>query len=70
LFDLIHPEDRQRVRDTYHDQATVGWKLQYRFHRRDDSVVWVEDVANLYTDAELFGDTLIGFLREIPPPND
>ena len=69
LFDLVHPEDRQKVRDAYLDTSTAGWTLRYRFHRRDDSVIWVEDVAARYTDPELQSETLIGYLRELSGPD-
>ena len=68
VIDLVHPEDRQRVRDAYQDSSSSGWCIRYRFHRRDDSVIWVEDTAVAYHDAELFGDTLVGFLREVSGP--
>ncbi len=70
LFDLVHPEDRQRVRETYQAQGGNGWTLRYRFHRRDDSIIWVEDTAVIYDDSELFGDTLIGYVREVDGPGD
>lgn len=70
LFDLVHPEDRQKMRDAYTDTSSNGWNLRYRFHRRDDSVIWVEDVAARYSDPELVNETMVGYLRELSGPDD
>ncbi|KRB84615.1 hypothetical protein ASE07_04255 [Noviherbaspirillum sp. Root189] len=45
-FEVIHPEDRERIRDAHHRLAvTATFTGEYRIVRPDDSVRWVEERA-------------------------
>jgi PAS domain S-box-containing protein len=50
--DLVHEEDRERVRAE--EQKTIGagdlWRSDYRMRARDGRVVWIRDAANIVFD--------------------
>lgn len=51
-LELIHPEDRQRVEETYHKLATTGepYDLEYRIVRRDGKQLWLQDKGQVLKD--------------------
>jgi len=53
--DLIYPEDLDRVRKCYQDAVREKerfLRVEYRFHRKDGSVFWIEDRRQLIYDEE------------------
>ena len=53
VLDLIHEDDRQRVRDSYARLIHEGvQRLEYRVQRRDGSEVWVVDHSHVVFDDE------------------
>lgn len=52
---LVHPGDRDRVLSAWERTAaerSTTWAIDYRMIRRDGSVIWVRDLAELRFDAE------------------
>ncbi len=43
FFDRIHPEDRDFVRKTYHQNPRASFDIQYRIVKPDGSIRWVRD---------------------------
>jgi PAS domain S-box-containing protein len=54
FFQLIHPDDRERVRSELEQSVERGepFRAQYRLRTRDGRVVWVRDEAVPVLDAE------------------
>ncbi|HEX6710140.1 MAG TPA: PAS domain S-box protein [Rubrobacter sp.] len=53
-FDLLHPEDRERVlaEDARTDETGEPFAAEYRMFAKDGSVVWIRDEAILVHDEE------------------
>ncbi|MDQ7053174.1 MAG: response regulator [candidate division KSB1 bacterium] len=43
FFDRIHPEDREFVRNTYHQNPKASFDIQYRIVKSDGSIRWMRD---------------------------
>ena len=55
VFPLVHPDDRQRVFDTFRDKARArapGFSMQLRFRHRDGRWVSIEATGNFRTQGE------------------
>jgi diguanylate cyclase (GGDEF)-like protein/PAS domain S-box-containing protein len=69
---VVHPEDRERVRDAHTRTHATGEPLniEYRLVARDGRVVWVHDEARLLADADGGNPVLQGYLLEITARKD
>jgi PAS domain S-box-containing protein len=63
-MDALHPQDRALVADSWYRFAREGgrWLRDFRFQRRDGSVVWVQSVAVALRDS---GGRLTGYLAAL-----
>jgi PAS domain S-box-containing protein len=54
LFDRIHPEDVQQVRETFERaiRERTGGRLEFRYKHADGHILWLESVGNLLLDDE------------------
>jgi diguanylate cyclase (GGDEF)-like protein/PAS domain S-box-containing protein len=54
-YDLIHPEDRQRIVSTLHRSLALGgdtWSDEYRLRRRDGSYAFIFDRGHIIRNAQ------------------
>jgi two-component system, cell cycle sensor histidine kinase and response regulator CckA len=66
-FDSIHPEDRDNMRQVFHQVLTQrsGQRAEYRFLRRDGSVRHVESQSNVILDADGRPNKVIVVSRDV-----
>ena len=53
LFHMIHPDDRERVRQIFDTLITMGGGhqiLEYRFNHKDGQERWVKDIFQIFLD--------------------
>lgn len=59
FFELIHPDDRQKVRTIFegsaHDTPSITEQLEYRFRRADGSWAWLASVGSHRPDSPVSG---------------
>jgi PAS domain S-box-containing protein len=67
-LDLVHPDDRERVRQRKHEilgGSEGQYQLEYRIRRRDGQVRWVMDRGQVIRDAEGRALRVIGVVLDI-----
>jgi len=71
-FDLVHPEDRERVHTSFREHLRGGPGagdvhdlIQYRLRRADGSYVWVEAFGASVRDARGFAERFIASISDI-----
>jgi len=69
-FELVHPEDRERVRRRFRQHILAGKSelhetIEYRLRRADDSYVWIEAVGASVRDAKGFATRFIASIEDI-----
>ena len=67
LLQYIHPDDRNRVRDTV-QKALIdrsGYQIEYRILRKDQTVRYISEKAEIVLDENGSLDGSIGFIQDI-----
>jgi len=73
-FDMVHPEDRERVHESFREHIRGGGAggasevhdlIQYRLRRADGSYVWVEAFGASVRDARGFATRFIASISDI-----
>jgi PAS domain S-box-containing protein len=69
-FELIHPEDRERVRKRFRDHikgksSDVHETIEYRLRRADGTYVWIEAVGASVRDASGYATRFIASISDI-----
>ena len=67
LLQYVHPDDRQRVKDTVQTALSekTGYQIEYRLLRKDQTVRYVYEQAEILLDKKGYLDGLIGFIQDI-----
>ncbi|MFB6347418.1 MAG: PAS domain-containing protein [bacterium] len=66
FFEMIHPEDRDRVREAmFNDQATGDYDEEYRIIRPDGEQRWIHDRAFPVADDDLDEPRIAGIAEDI-----
>lgn len=64
MFDWVHPDDQQRVKETYRGSGPDGFDITYRLRMPDDSYIDVRDRCKAFD--EVSGEmTLLGFFERV-----
>jgi diguanylate cyclase (GGDEF)-like protein/PAS domain S-box-containing protein len=65
-LDHIHEDDIQKVTNTIHYslQNNIGFELEYRLIKADQSIAWIKDVVNINQDKE-FNTILVGLMADV-----
>jgi PAS domain S-box-containing protein len=64
-FDAIHPEDRDRVRQSLAKQRTGGWDEEFRIVRPDGTIRWTRSRAYPVRDAAGHVHRVAGVARDV-----
>jgi PAS domain S-box-containing protein len=69
-FDLIHPEDRERVHERFRRHIVGGAEdlhqtIEYRLRRADDTYVWIEAVGASVRDEKGYATRFIASIEDI-----
>ena len=67
LLQYVHPDDRHRVKDTVQTALSekTGYQIEYRLLRKDQTVRYVYEQAEILLDKKGYLDGLIGFIQDI-----
>ncbi len=67
LLQYVHPDDRNRVKDTVQTALNekTGYQIEYRLLRKDQTVRYVYEQAEILLDKKGYLDGLIGFIQDI-----
>ena len=67
LLQYVHPDDRHRVKDTVQTALNekTGYQIEYRLLRKDQTVCYVYEQAEILLDKKGYLDGLIGFIQDI-----
>ena len=67
LLQYVHPDDRHRVNDTVQTALSekTGYQIEYRLLRKDQTVRYVYEQAEILLDKKGYLDGLIGFIQDI-----
>ena len=67
LLQYIHPDDRALVNDTIQTALSekTGYQIEYRLLRKDQTVRYVYEQAEILLDKKGYLDGLIGFIQDI-----
>ena len=67
LLQYVHPDDRHRVKDTVQTALSekTGYQIEYRLLRKDQTVCYVYEQAEILLDKKGLLDGLIGFIQDI-----
>ena len=67
LLQYVHPDDRQRVNDTVQTALSekTGYQIEYRLLRKDQTVRYVYEQAEILIDKKGVLEGLIGFIQDM-----
>ncbi|MEA2569087.1 MAG: hypothetical protein QOI24_1088 [Acidobacteriota bacterium] len=65
IFDVIHPQDRERVREVFANNRECGFEVEYRILRPDGSLRWIRDRGFPIRDAKGRVYRLAGIAEDI-----
>ncbi len=67
LLQYVHSDDRDRVKDTIQNALSnkTGYHIEYRLLRRDQTVRYVYEKADILLDKRGFSEGLIGYIQDI-----
>ena len=67
LLRYVHPDDRERLKDAMQTALNekVGFKIEYRLIRKDQSICLVQEQTGILLDRNGNLDGLVGFIQEI-----
>ena len=72
LLQYVHPDDRHRVKNTVQTALNekTGYQIEYRLLRKDQTVRYVYEQAEILLDKKGYLDGLIGFIQDITNSKD
>ena len=67
LLQYVHPDDRDRVKNTVQTALSemTGYQIEYRLLRRDQTIRYVYEQAEILLDKNGYLDGLVGFIQDI-----
>ena len=67
LLRYVHPDDRERLKDAMQTALNekVGFKIEYRLIRKDQSICLVQEQTGILLDRKGNLDGLVGFIQDI-----